>query len=224
MGVASLALGFGLGCSSGPTGGAGQGAQMATGMPRDVEMKHEPCALDSSQRQIIDADNDGRPDIVRVFEAGREVCRAVDINLDGIVDTYIYYDAQGLTARRESGFDRDSRPDEIQIYSRGVLIRKERETNNDEKIDTWDYYAGGRLMREERDATGDGYIDQWWTFNRPANPKCAVVMIDGDGDGQPDQATAIDLCAGEAPAVAPAPPAAPPAVPAAAPVPPGASR
>jgi hypothetical protein len=193
-------------------------------------MKHEPCDVDSQQRVVVDVDNDGRPDLVRVFEQGREVCRAIDINMDGVVDVYVYYDAQGQTRRRESGFDRDSRPDEIQIYAGGVLIRKERETNNDEKIDTWDYYAGGRLMREERDATGDGYVDQWWTFNRPGKPKCAVVMVDGDGDGQPDQASAIDLCAGDAnaasalppaPAPAPAPatgPVAPPA-PAASPAP-----
>ena len=73
-------------------------------------------------------------------------------------------------------------------------MRKERETNNDQKIDTWDYYQGPQLVRELRDSSGDGYIDQWWTFNRPAHAKCAVVVSDIDGDGEPDADSQIDIC------------------------------
>src|SRR5690606_16043978 len=108
-----------------------------------------------------------------------------DFNMDGVIDVFVYFDEQGRERRRESGFDRDTLPDEIAIYEGGVLVRKERETNNDRKIDTWDYYENGKLVREERDSTGDGFVDQWWTFNRPDDSDCAIVSTDGDGDGKP---------------------------------------
>jgi hypothetical protein len=159
---------------------------------RDTAIEHEDCDLESGKG--LDANGDGRPDIVKVYSGNKEICRAVDINMDAIIDVYIYYDDAGQTRRRESGFDRDKRPDEIAYYQGGTLARKERETNNDQKIDTWTYFEGGRMMREERDSTGDGYVDQWWTFNNPEDNKCALVVTDGDGDGKPDADSEVDLC------------------------------
>jgi len=182
---------------------------------RDTELKHEPCDVTASDAVRLDANGDGRPEIIRVVDGARELCRAVDINMDGTIDVFVYYDEAGQVRRRESGFDRDARPDEVAIYQNGILLRKERETNNDTRIDTWDYYEHGRLAREERDSTGDGYVDQWWVFNRPDNPKCAVVSADNNGDGKPDEGSLIDLCKDEQP-MAPTPPA-PPAAPAPAP-------
>jgi hypothetical protein len=167
---------------------------------RDTEMTHEDCDIESSGAKKMDANGDGRPDLVQVMSGNREECRAVDINMDGNIDVFVYYDGQGQVRRRESGFDRDTRPDEISHFQGGVLVRKERETNNDSKIDTWDYYEAGRLVREERDSTGDGYVDQWWTFNRPGQPQCAVVVSDEDGDGKPDEGSEIDLCKDQVPA------------------------
>jgi hypothetical protein len=162
---------------------------------RDTEIRHEACDLRSSSAVALDASGDGRPDLVKVMDGNRESCRAADINFDTMIDVFVYFDDQGRVRRRESGFDRDNRPDEIAYYQAGVLVRKERETNNDAKIDTWDYYHNGRLVREERDSTGDGFVDQWWSFDRPDKPKCALVVSDGDGDGKPDPGSKIDLCA-----------------------------
>lgn len=162
---------------------------------RDTEITHEDCDLSDSDAQVLDADANGRPEIVRVFDGGREVCRAVDINRDTLIDVFVYFDDQGRERRREYGFDRDDRPDEIDIFENGQLVRKERETNNDQKIDTWDYYQGGRLVREERDSAGDGYVDQWWTFHQPDRPNCAIVISDIDGNGKPDEESKVDLCA-----------------------------
>ena len=173
---------------------------------RDTELKHEECDLAQEQAVRLDANGDGRPEIIRVQQGGRDVCRAVDINMDGVIDVFIYYEPNGAQRRRESGFDRDTRPDEVSIFQGGVLVRKERETNNDTRIDTWDYYEGGRLVREERDSTGDGYVDQWWVFNRPGDPTCAIVSIDGNGDGQPDPGSELDLCRDKVPAAAKTPP------------------
>jgi len=166
--------------------------------PRDTAIEHEECDLKSSGAKEL-ATAEGGPRVIRVFEGSREVCRAVDLNGDDAIDSFRYFDGSGQTRRRESGFDRDTLPDQVSYFEGGVVVRRERETNNDRKIDTWDYYEGGQLKRSERDSTGDGFIDQWWVFNRPGDEKCALVTSDADGDGKPDADSQLDLCADRAP-------------------------
>ncbi|WP_437311661.1 hypothetical protein [Sorangium sp. So ce388] len=170
------------------------GAKSATG-ERDTAIVHEPCEKDSAAAEKVDVNGDRMPDIIHVKKDGREVCRVVDLNLDGAIDAFIYYDAKGAERRRESDFDRDGRADEIAHLERGVVVLKERETNFDDKLDTWDYYEGARLVRRERDSDGDQVIDQWWQFNNPNDAKCAVVTTDQNADGKPDPASVVDLCA-----------------------------
>jgi len=165
-----------------------------TGDERDTELKHDPCDLASPSASRVDVNSDGKPDIIHVTEGGREVCRVVDLNLDGAVDAFIYYDPQGFERRREADFDRDGRPDEITYLQGGIVLRKERETNFDNKIDTWDYYSGGRIVQRERDSDGDNIIDQWWQFNSPTDPRCALVASDRNADGKPDTDSIVDLC------------------------------
>jgi hypothetical protein len=172
---------------------------------RDTKISHEPCDLESSTAEKVDVNGDGKPDIIHVRQGSKEVCRVVDLNLDGTIDAFVYYDAEGRERRRESDFDRDGRPDEIAVYTAGQLVRKERETNFDDKIDTWDHYADGRLVRRERDADGDGIVDQWWEFNRPDDPHCALVSLDANTDGKPDPNSAVDLCGDEQAAPRPPP-------------------
>ena len=174
-----------LGACSG-AGANGEGAEDASSAKRDTELTHEECDIASEDAVKDDGDKDGHPELIRVLEGGREICRAVDINRDTLIDAYVYFDERGMERRREYGFDRDDRPDEIVIFEGGQLKAKLRETNNDRKIDTWDYYEGGRLVKEERDSSGDGYVDQWWSFPNPSDPKCAVVVSDVNGDGKQD--------------------------------------
>jgi hypothetical protein len=189
-------------CSSTDT--AGLPPNNVTGKERDTEIKHEPCDGKSPAATRVDVNGDSQPDIIHVRVGGREVCRIVDMNLDGAIDAYIYYDAAGLERRRESDFDRDGRPDEVSYLQAGVPFRKERETNFDNKIDTWDYYELARLVRRERDSDGDRIIDQWWSFDRPTEPMCATVANDRNADGNPDPGTVVDLC-GESYGAAPNP-------------------
>ncbi|MCC6528291.1 MAG: hypothetical protein IT373_36945 [Polyangiaceae bacterium] len=196
VGVCLLATGLGVpACKS---SGDARSPDDAAKKPRDTEMVHQACDLESSGASVLDADRDGRPEIIRVMSGSREVCRAVDINGDGGIDFFNYFDAEGRLTRRESGFDRDNRPEQIAYYEGGQIVRRERETNFDGKLDTWDYYEGGRLVREERDATADGFVDQWWDFDRAAEPECARVRSDADADGQPDAEEPIDTCASDA--------------------------
>lgn len=173
----------------------GGDAANPTGFERDTEMKHEACDGAAAGNERIDVNGDGRPNIVKVMKGGRETCRILDLNLDGAVDAYVYYDDSGLERRREFDFDRDGRVDEIVSLRGGVIFLKERETNFDNQLDTWDYYESGRLVKRERDSDGDGVIDQWWTFNNPTDARCAAVAFDRNYDGLPDPSGVLDVCA-----------------------------
>lgn len=166
-----------------------------TGFERETEMKHEACDGAAAGNERIDVNGDGRPNIVKVMKGGRETCRILDLNLDGAIDAYVYYDEAGLERRREFDFDRDGRVDEIVNLRGGMIVLKERETNFDNQLDTWDYYESGRLVKRERDSDGDGVIDQWWTFNNPTDVRCAAVAFDRNYDGLPDPSGVLDVCA-----------------------------
>lgn len=190
------------------SGGDGdKGAHDVSGQERDTELRHEACDYQGAAAQKVDVNGDRKPDISTVMSGSTPVCKAVDLNFDGAVDAFIYYDGQGRERRRESDFDRDGNADEIAVYEGGVVVRKDRETNYDGKLDTWDYYEKDRLVRRERDSDGDGVVDQWWQFDEPGDAKCAVVATDENSDGKPDLGTEVDLCPNAAPA--PAPPPAP---------------
>jgi hypothetical protein len=171
--------------------GSGPGAKDANEV-RSIEIKHEPCDVESKESGRVDINNDGRSEVTHVNKGGHEACRAVDLNFDGRIDSYVYFDKNGQMRRRESDFDRDGALDEIAIFEGGRLVRKERETNLDQKIDTWDFYQNDVLVRRERDSNNDGRVDQWWSFPDPSHLECPVVETDSDGDGKPD--TRMDVC------------------------------
>jgi len=141
--------------------------------------------LGAKEAVKIDLNNDGRPDIVQVMKDGREICRAIDFNFDGKIDTFLYFDAQGNLRRRESDFDRDGLIDEIAFYKNGVVVEKHRETNLDGKLDTWDTYVNGQLTSRRLDTNRDGKVDQWWKFPDPSRQDCPVIALDETGEGKP---------------------------------------
>jgi hypothetical protein len=217
IGALPLALSVLAACTSADNGERPKSA--LDGQTRDTAIKHEPCDGTSASAVKVDVKGNGKPAIIHVMSGSREVCRILDLNMDGAPDAFIYYDEQGRERRREQDFDRDGRADEITIFENGQIKLKMRETNFDNKIDTWDYYENGRLVKRERDSDGDGIVDQWWTFNNPANPKCAVVAVDRNADGKPDPDSVVDLCSDSygTPKAAPAASATPSASPSAAP-------
>lgn len=161
---------------------------------KDTKIVHQECDTSSSGAEKIDANNDGRPDITIVKDAGHEVCRAVDLDFDGKVDEWVYRDPAGQVTRRETDYDRDGRVDEISKYKGGVLIEKDRATTLGGKLDTWEHYKGGRVASAERDSDGDGVIDQWWEYPADGKPGCPIIHSDIDGDGHPDPGSSVDVC------------------------------
>lgn len=164
---------------------------------RSIEVVHDACDINASSARRIDANQDGKADLITVESGGRPVCRAMDLNFDGKMDRYAYYDSEGQLRRVESDYDRDGRTDEIALYQAGMVVEKQREMNLDGKLDAWAYYENGVLVRQERDTDGDGRVDEWWQYSpskEPGGPPCVVVSKDIDGDGLPEPATQIDSC------------------------------
>lgn len=180
-------------------GGAGSGGPAAPGevTRRDIRVSHQACAVDGSDAEKVNVGGDPRPDIVIVRSGGREVCRSIDLNFDGAVDSWVYRDSSGAVSRRENDYDRDGRIDEIAIYQNGVLTEKDRATTLVGRLDTWHFYQGGKLARTERDSDGDALIDQWWEYPKPDQLECPLIHSDVDGDGRPDPGATVNVC-GEA--------------------------
>ncbi|MFO7181325.1 MAG: hypothetical protein DIU78_021665, partial [Pseudomonadota bacterium] len=158
---------------------------------RDTAVLHEECDVTDPSAERLDANGDGRADVTIVREGGREVCRAIDLNFDGVADSWLYFDASGKLRRRERDYDRDGRIDEIALFRHGVLVEKHLATLLTNKLDTWEYYEGGRLARAERDSDGDRLVDQWWEYEKSG---CPLIHSDANRDGRPDPEVTVDYC------------------------------
>ena len=192
-GAACVALGL-LGC-----GGSAESSAKGPSPPgvvprRDIRVLHQDCPVDDSGVEKINVGGDARPDILIVSSGGHEVCRSVDMNFDGVVDSWIYRDPAGTVTRRENDYDRDGRIDEIELYEGGIVVEKMRATTLAGKLDTWHFYQGGKLARTERDSDGDAQIDQWWEYPKPDQPQCPLIHSDVDGDGLPDPGATVNVC------------------------------
>src|ERR1041385_696264 len=186
--VASISAGCGGAAS---TGGASQAGQVTH---RDIRIVHQDCPIDSGGAEKLNLGGDAKPDVVIVSSGGREVCRALDMNFDGVWDSWVYRDPAGQVVRRDNDYDRDGRMDEIAIYRGGVLVEKQRATTLVGRLDTWHFYNGGTLARTERDSDGDTQIDQWWEYPKSDRLDCPLIHSDIDGDGHPDPGATVDVC------------------------------
>jgi hypothetical protein len=174
-------------------GSAGAESKSADGTvtTRPIEIIHEECDVEGSSAEKLDANGDGRPDVTSVKSGNAVSCQAFDLNFDGKIDSWVYFDASGKVRRREIDYDRDGRIDEISIFRSGVLSEKHRATTLNNRLDTWDFFSAGKLARTERDSDGDAVVDQWWEYPKA---DCPLIHSDVDGDGRPDPGATIDYC------------------------------
>lgn len=185
---AYLLCALALGCASSATVGVGNKG-VATARSRTVE--HEPCGEDSKPAEQVDVNGDGSPDLTVVKNGSQEVCRAADLDFDGRIDLWSYFDDAGRVRRRELDYDRDGNVDEIQLFKAGEIAEKHRASTPAKRLDTWEFYSGGRLVRAERDSDSDGQVDQWWDYK---TADCPLIRTDADGNGQPDPKAEVDYC------------------------------
>jgi hypothetical protein len=179
-----------VGCDSSETavGGAKDPSKL-----RNTSIVHEPCDVKSKKVESLDANADGKPEVQRVYEGAREVCRVSDLNGDGKPNMYEYFEADGTTVRRrEFDYDDNGVVNEIEVYKGGNLSYREMDTTNQGRIDTWDTFdiATGKISKRERDSSLDGRVDQWWVWNADGSVN---VAVDRDGDGNPDPESSIAI-------------------------------
>ena len=171
-------------------GPSGRGQVRATAaITRDIRVVHEDCDIKCRR----EAGRQRRRQAGCLDVSGANGCQAVDLNFDGKVDSWTYFDSSGQVRRRERDYDRDGRVEEISIYQGGVLAEQQRSTTLADRIDTWQYYKAGKLAKTERDSDGDAVVDQWWEFSGDTD-KCPMIHSDVDGDGKPDPGATIDYC------------------------------
>ena len=186
---AGAGVAFTVGCGNDSASGTAN-AKLPDGVRSEV-IEHEACDESGNKVEMLDANNDGKPDIKKVTKGGREICRITDLNHDGKPDMWEYYDQTGQLRRREADYDDNGIVNSIEHYENGKLVRRELDTTNQGRLDTWDFFdpATGARTKRERDATGDGKIDQWWTFDGER----VTIAMDRNGDGLPDPDSTITL-------------------------------
>ena len=108
-----------------------------------------------------------------------------DLNGDGIVDLWIYYNPQkpGEIIRQEESTKGDGRVDTWSYFKDGKMVRREVDTKQLGRPDAVYFYDNDTIVREERDETGQGSMTYRATYQ---NGRLAKVEKDTSGSGRPD--------------------------------------
>ena len=191
-------------------------------VPADTWGEHPPY---DAIRQVLDADGDGRPELVRwvdratgallgqeadldydgnvdawnVYGGGVVVRRRLDQNDDGNPDTWDHFE-NGRAVRRERDRDDDGVRDVFYRYAGTGLVEEKHDANNDGRVDLVIHYAEGRRERSEEDLDRDGRMDTWTTW--VADPETGAERVgrkerDRKGDGVPDTVEVFAVEGGE---------------------------
>lgn len=120
------------------------------------------------QRRIvkmeIDTTGDGHFEVLRFYDEFGNVEREKnDQNLDGFLDTVLYFSGGELNRKERLANPEDAEPfvEERRLYFEETLIRVEKDLNGNGEVDRWEYYEDGVLVRIGLDNTGDGTADTW---------------------------------------------------------------
>ena len=142
-----------------------------------------------------DLNRDKAIDVREVYNGKTLICREVDLNFDGKMDLFRYYDERGVPRQEEIDLDKDGRLDIVTYFDeRGKIIRQEFDTNYDNKADVWRYFKGDKVERIARDIDYNGKPDIW-TICKDGKP--VKEMLDIDGDGKPEQERKMKIEADE---------------------------
>ena len=109
-----------------------------------------------------------------------------DLDEDGTLDRWEYYDEQGQLIK--VGFSRsgNGKPDAWAFSGAdGKVQRVEISSAGDDKrIDRWERYERDALVGAEEDTNRDGHADRWSTYE---NGSVKTVAFDENGDRRPDR-------------------------------------
>ncbi len=112
-------------------------------------------------RKERDLNNDGKIDVWEWYDAdGQLEKQIVDFDFDGKPDVVLHFE-KGQLVKKEFAFGFDGKPHAWSYYEKGHLVRKERDENGDGKVDYWEYWENGQIDRIGEDLDGDGNVDRW---------------------------------------------------------------
>lgn len=143
-----------------------------------------------------DRNHNGVIDTWTDMDGTRPLRSRIDLDEDGKIDRWEYYDEKG--ALTKVGFSRkgDGVPDAWAYAGAGGGIDRIEisSTANESKIDRWEHYdasrpgagpqGAGTLVRAEEDTNGDGKPDKWEVYE---NGALVSASFDENGDGKPDR-------------------------------------
>ncbi len=120
-----------------------------------------PSAGSDETMTAFDLAQTGRPNLWKYTRRGPDgkdvvVRRERDLNGDGRVDVWEYYDDAGNLEKQVVDLDFDGKADVIMYFERGQMVRKEMAFGFDGKPRSIAYYEKGKLVRKEKDENGDG--------------------------------------------------------------------
>jgi hypothetical protein len=136
-----------------------------------------------------DLTHDGKPDVRKYTVKGPDgkemlVRKEKDLNGDGKIDAWEYYNPNGTLAKLVYDLDFDGKPDVSLFFEKEQLVKREYAFGFDGIPHAWNYYEKGKLVRKERDTNADGKVDYWEYWENGAIDR---IGVDLDGDGQVDQ-------------------------------------
>lgn len=124
-------------------------------------VRSDPEAGEILIRKDVDLNNDGRVDVVQLYnDKGEMASEQSDLDFDGRMDVVSHFE-DATIARKELDLDYDGQADIVRYYAEGKVERVESDNNNDGRIDTWEYFSNGELDRVGTDNDGDGIVDHW---------------------------------------------------------------
>jgi hypothetical protein len=117
--------------------------------------------------RVLDANDDGNPDVFERYHDGRLAARDLDRDDDGVRDVFYRYDGDSLADERHDA-DNDGVIDLVIVYEQRLRVRAEEDVDRDGRMDVWTTYTarGGaeQVARIERDRRGLGHPDVFEIF------------------------------------------------------------
>lgn len=141
----------------------------------------------------VDTNKDDITDIYTTYKISKDesdnrvetvYVKQIDLNHDGKIDDWRFYNDEGQISKEELDFDFDGKVDETRYYTAGVVTEKAMGYKFDEKPEVWKFYDNkGFLIRMEADQDGDEAVDFWEYYEKGVLER---VEKDTDKDGKAD--------------------------------------
>jgi hypothetical protein len=194
--AAMVGLLAGAGCG-GKNKKDGTGPEGMAASNQQLIPKVDPTLCDTKGKQVqtFDLNQDGKPNVWKLYasveEGGTRVdvltCKQVDYDNDGQKDYVAIYNRRGELVAEEFDFTFNGKFDARTHYDKktGNIYMVERDLDHDKKPDTWEKYdSRGNLESIERDRNGDGKPDLWEQYQ---NGQLIAILYDDDFDGKVDR-------------------------------------